>query len=89
MSYRKLCNSCSPITTALTSNEKYMIDDGIYCNVCTKMMKYPGVDVKCSCKEFNKIDIEVVVPQKREHNKFRCCSGKEPGVLYHNYATRN
>ncbi len=92
MSYRKLCNSCSPITNALTSNEKYILpyDTNIYCNLCTKMIKYPGSDTKCGCKENNKFIVDVVKPPSpRVHNKYKCCSSCRPGTLYHNYASKN
>jgi hypothetical protein len=43
MSYSLLGNSCSPQTSAETSNRKFLLpDDPVYLSYYTSMMEYPG-----------------------------------------------
>ena len=51
MSYVKLSNMCNSITSALTSNQKFIMPDSlVYCKCCTKMTLYPGHEQHC-CPE--------------------------------------
>jgi hypothetical protein len=71
MSYSKLGNSCSSLTNALTSNQKFILPYApVYCKCCSKMTLYPGREPNC-CKDLNKIPLINVTK-----NTCKSCSGK-------------